>query len=176
MRACLGEEQIMRSEAFIMEPRDGRPIHVVGDDVIIKISSRDTGGAFAVFENRTLPLHGPPLHVHHDQDEAWRILEGHYVFEVDGQEIYAGPGATVFAPRGSRHTFQNIGTTPGRVVTTVVPGGLDLFFEELEEAAPRGRALDPAAIAPLFVKYRMELLGPPIADRNVATASGAGAD
>jgi mannose-6-phosphate isomerase-like protein (cupin superfamily) len=165
----------MRSEAFIMEPRDGRPIHVVGDDVIIKISSRDTEGAFTVFEARTLPLHGPPLHVHYEQDEAWRVLEGAYVFEVDGQEIYAGPGATVFAPRGSRHTFQNIGTTPGRLAVTVVPGGLDLFFEEIEEAAPRGRMPEPAAIAPLFVKHRLELLGPPLAERNVATAA-AGAD
>lgn len=163
----------MRSEAFIMEPRDGRPIHVVGDDVTIKISSRDTEGAFTVFESRTLPLHGPPLHIHHEQDEAWRVLEGEYLFEVDGQEIYAGPGATIFAPRGTAHTFQNIGTTPGRLMTTVVPGGLDVFFEELEQAAPRGRRPDAAAIAPLFVKHGMELLGPALADRNFATAIGA---
>jgi mannose-6-phosphate isomerase-like protein (cupin superfamily) len=163
----------MRSEAFIMEPRDGKPIHVVGDDVTIKISSRDTGGAFTVFESRTLPLHGPPLHIHHEQDEAWRVLEGEFLFEVDGQEIFAGKGATVFAPKGTRHTFQNIGTTPGRLMTTVVPGGLDLFFEELEHAAPKGRVPDPAAIAPLFVEHGMELLGPPLANRTVATSVGA---
>jgi mannose-6-phosphate isomerase-like protein (cupin superfamily) len=161
-----------------MEPQDGKPIHVVGDEIIIKVSSRDTDGAFAVFESRTLPLSGPPLHIHHEQDETWRVICGEFVFEVDGQEIYAGPGATVYAPRGSRHTFQNIGTTPGRLITTVVPGGLDLFFEELETAIPRGASvmsIDPATVAPIFAKYSLELLGPPMAFRNVATAA-AGAD
>src|SRR5262249_44548961 len=148
----------------------GRRIHVLGDDVIIKVSSRDTGGAFAVFEGHIAPLTGPPLHVHYEQDECWRILEGEFRFVVDGTEIYAGPGDTVFAPRGSRHTFQNAGTTPGRVVTTVVPGGLDLFFEKLEQIAPRGTAPDPEKLAPLFRIHKLELLGPPLAAPQAAAA------
>jgi mannose-6-phosphate isomerase-like protein (cupin superfamily) len=162
-----------RRGAFTMERGDGRPIHVVGDEVIIKISSRDTGGAFAVFEARTRPYHGPPLHLHRNQDEWWYILEGEYKFEVDGQEIYARAGATVFAPRGSRHTFQNIGAIPGRMVTTVVPGGLDLFFEELETAVPRGTVPEPAKMFPIFEKYDLELHGPPLVARSLAIASGA---
>jgi len=165
----------MPSAAFIMEPHDGKQIHVVGDEVVIKVSSRDTDGAFTVFEGKIPPRHGPPLHVHHNEDETWRVINGEFVFEVDGQEIYAGPGATVFAPRGSRHTFQNIGTTPGRLVTMTVPGGIDLFFEEFEAAVPRGSSVDPAQLVPLFQKYGYELLGPPLAQRAPATAS-AGAD
>ena len=161
----------MPSPAFIMEPRDGKAIHVVGDEVIVKVSSHDTDGAFAVFEGRTQPHHGPPLHLHRDEDEVWRVLEGEYLFEVDGEEIYAGPGATVYAPRGTRHTFQNIGRTPGRLVTTVVPGGLDLFFEELEGIAPRGSSLEPAKAVPLFEKYGLELHGPPLAERKVAASA-----
>ena len=159
-----------RRDAFITERGDGRSIHVLGDEAIIKVSSRDTGGAFAVFEGRTRPLEGPPLHRHRDQDEWWYILEGEYKFEVDGQEIYARAGDTVFAPRGSRHTFQNIGTTPARTLTTVVPGGLDIFFEELETVAPRGTVPDPAKMIPIFEKHGLELLGPPLAARSVTTA------
>ena len=156
-----------RRAGFIVEHGDGRPIHVVGDEVTIKISSSDTDGAFAVFEGRTRPLHGPPLHLHRDQDEWWYIIEGEYRFEVDGEEIYAGAGATVFAPRGSRHTFQNIGTTPGRTVTTVVPGGLDIFFEEIETVAPRGTVPDAAQMVPIFEKHGLELLGPPLGARSI---------
>jgi mannose-6-phosphate isomerase-like protein (cupin superfamily) len=163
----------MPCEAFLMEPRDGKRIHVVGDDVVVKVSSRDTDGAFAIFEDRTPPLAGPPLHCHLHQDETWQIIEGQYRFEVDGQEIYAGPGATVFAPRGTIHTFQNIGTTPARATITVVPGGLDLMFEELETAVPRGMAPDPAKMVPIFEKHGLELHGPPLAARDAATASGA---
>lgn len=162
-----------RRDAFKMERGDGKSVHVMGDEVTIKISSRDTGGAFAVFESRTRPYHGPPLHLHRNQDEWWYILEGEYKFEVDGQEINARTGATVFAPRGSRHTFQNIGTTPGRMVTTVVPGGLDIFFEELEIAVPQGTNPDPAEMVPLFKKHDLELHGPPLLARSVAIASGA---
>ena len=162
-----------RREAFVVERGEGRPIHVIGEDVSIKISSRDTVGAFAVFEARTRPLSGPPLHVHYDQDEWWYVAEGEYRFEVDGKEIYASAGATVFAPRGSRHTFQNIGAAPGRTITTVVPGGLDLFFEELEAAAPRGTVPVPAKLLPIFQKYNLELLGPPLAARPAVAASAA---
>ena len=78
----------------------------------------------------------------------------------------------MFAPRGSQHTFQNIGTVPGRTLTTVVPGGVDIFFEQLETAAPRGTVPDPAKIRPIFEKHGQELLGPPLALKAVQTAAG----
>jgi quercetin dioxygenase-like cupin family protein len=153
----------IQTEALKVDRGEGRPVHVIGADLTIKISSRDTAGAFAVFEGRTPPLQGPPLHRHRDHDEWWYIAEGEYRFEIDGQEIYASAGSTVFAPKGACHTFQNIGTAPGRTVTTVVPGGVDLFFEELETVAPRGSAPDPAKLLPIFEKHGQELLGPPLA-------------
>jgi quercetin dioxygenase-like cupin family protein len=155
-----------------MKRGDGRSIHVLGNELTIKISSRDTGGAFVVFEARTRPLQGPPLHRHPEQDEWWYILEGEFRFEVDGQEIDARSGDTVFAPRGSRHTFQNVGAATGRTLTTVVPGGLDVFFEELEMAAPRGTVPDPAQMLPIFEKHGLELLGPPLGLRSAAGYMG----
>jgi mannose-6-phosphate isomerase-like protein (cupin superfamily) len=140
-------------------------LQVFGDEVRVKISSRDTGGAFTVIEEVTQPMGGPPLHVHHEQDEWFHILEGEYLFEVDGSQMHAGPGDIVFAPRGSRHTFEVIGSSAGRSMITVVPGGLDLFFEEVLAVCPPGSAPDVQKILPLFGKYRMELLGPPLAER-----------
>jgi quercetin dioxygenase-like cupin family protein len=162
-----------RREACIKQRGEGRSIHVVDNEVTIKISSRDTGGAFTVFEGRIMPFQGPPLHLHRDQDESWYVVEGEFKFEVDGQAIYASTGATVFAPRGSRHTFQNIGTAAGVIVTTVIPGGLDVFFEEIEAAAPRGTAPDPAKMLPIYEKHGLELLGPPLAATSMPIASGA---
>jgi mannose-6-phosphate isomerase-like protein (cupin superfamily) len=145
--------------------RLGKPLSVVGNEVRIKISSRDTNGAFAVAEDFTPPNGGPPLHLHFEQDEWWYVLEGEFLFEVDGQQIHAGPGATVFAPKGTRHTFQNVGTTTGHTIVTVVPGGLDLFFEEVDATVSPDAPPDPAAIQALFHKHGMELLGPPLAHR-----------
>jgi len=151
----------------LLSPRGaGRPGFVLGAEITVKISSADTGGAFTVFEGCTAPFQGPPLHRHFDQDEWWHIIEGEFRFEVDGEEIHAGAGDTVFAPRGSRHTFQNIGSTPGRTITTVIPAGIDVFFEELEAAAPRGTVPQPARLVPIFEKHRQELLGPPLGARK----------
>jgi quercetin dioxygenase-like cupin family protein len=157
-----------QTEAFVVGPGDDRlggSLSIFDNDLQVKISSRDTGGAFAVMEGITPPQGGPPLHLHREQDEWWYVLEGEFLFEVDGRVIRAGAGATVFAPRGSRHTFQNVGSKPGRTLVSVTPGGLDLFFEELSAAVPQGTAPDPARIAPLYEKHGMELLGPPLAAR-----------
>ena len=160
--------------ALVSESGAGKRISVLGAEITIKIASADTGGAFTVFEGRTEPLQGPPLHRHKGQDEWWYILEGQFRFEVDGQEIYARTGDTVFAPRGSSHTFQNVGDTPGRTITTAIPGGIDVFFQEIESAAPRGSAPDPARLMPVFKKHRQELLGPPLRARRGTNGGSAG--
>ncbi|HEX3879491.1 MAG TPA: cupin domain-containing protein, partial [Bryobacteraceae bacterium] len=118
------------------------------------------------FEGHTPPPEGPPLHRHNDHDEYWFIARGEYPFEVDGREIYASAGATVFAPRGSSHTFENIGTEPDWSITTVVPGGVDLFFEEVAAACPRGTRPDPAKLLPVFQKYNQELIEPSVRVRS----------
>ena len=72
----------------------------------------------------------------------------------------------MFAPRGSRHTFQNVGKDRGRTIGTAVPGGLDLFFEELEQAAPRGATPDGVRLLAIFEKHGQEMLGPPLRARS----------
>lgn len=157
------------ASAFVVPAGDARPGGVLtpfGLQTLIKISSRDTNGAFAVAETLVPPLVGPPLHLHHVQDEWCYILEGEFLFEVDGTLIHAGAGDTVFAPKGSRHTFQNIGELPGRSIVTVVPGGLDLFFEEVCQVTRTGDSPDPVVLLPLFTKYGLELLGSPLSARK----------
>jgi mannose-6-phosphate isomerase-like protein (cupin superfamily) len=154
--------------AFIVKAgkdRIGGTLHVFSAEVSVKISTHDSSGAYAVMEVCTPPNGGPPLHLHHREDEWWYILDGNIVIEVNGNTLSAGPGDTVFAPRGSRHTFQNIGTVPARTVLTVVPGGFDMFFQEVSAAVPPGTAPDPAVILPISQKYGLEFLGPPLNKR-----------
>lgn len=153
------------TQAFVVPAGTGKVWPVVGDQAIIKIATCQTNGAFTVFEGVIEPLGGPPLHRHRVQDEWWYVLEGEILFEVDGKVLHARPGDTVFAPRGSCHAFMNEGATQARSLVTVIPGGLDIFFEELSALAPGGVPPDQPAMAALFEKYDMELLGPPLSVR-----------
>jgi quercetin dioxygenase-like cupin family protein len=150
------------------DTRIGRKLHIGSEEVSVKISSRDTNGAFAVLAGLVAPKGGPPLHRHLSQDEWFYIVDGQFLFEVDGNSIHAGACDTVFLPHGSRHTLQNVGGTAGRTVVTVVPGGLDLFFEELSMALPPGADPNPATLGELFQKHGLELLGPPMSKRKAA--------
>jgi mannose-6-phosphate isomerase-like protein (cupin superfamily) len=150
------------------DTRIGRKLNIGDEEFSVKISSRDTNGAFTVLAGLVPPMGGPPLHRHLFQDEWFYIVDGQFLFEADGKNIHAGPGDTVFLPHGTSHTLQNVGAKPGRTVVTVVPGGLDLFFEELCVALPPGAEPDPARMGELFQKYGLELLGPPVRMRRAA--------
>ena len=148
--------------------RIGKKLDVGDEEFSVKISSRDTGGAFTVMAGLVPAMGGPPLHRHLHQDEWFYIVDGEFLFEADGKKIHAGPGDTVFLPHGTSHTLQNVGNQAGHTVVTVVPGGLDLFFEEASTAMSDGAKPDPAAMEKLFKKYGLELLGPPMRMRKAA--------
>jgi quercetin dioxygenase-like cupin family protein len=150
------------------DTRIGKQLYIGSEEFSVKISSRDTGGSFAVLAGLVSPNGGPPLHRHLYQDEWFYIVDGKFLFESDGKNIHAGPGDTIFLPHGSSHTLQNVGNTAGRTVVTVVPGGLDIFFEELSVALPPGVEPDPAELGGLFQKHGLELLGPPVSQRKAA--------
>jgi mannose-6-phosphate isomerase-like protein (cupin superfamily) len=47
------------------------------------------------------------LHVHHQDDEAWHVLEGTLLFRFSDRELEAPAGSTVFVPAGVPHAYQS---------------------------------------------------------------------
>jgi len=123
---------------------EGESVWLLGDLYTFKAVSEDTGGAFALWETTSPPQGGPPPHLHHREDETFYVLEGEMEFWAGGETIRAGAGYFVYIPRGTMHTFKNVGTTPATFLGTVVPGGFEKFF--LESAnRPRTAPLLPKA-------------------------------
>ena len=91
----------------------------------------------------------------------FQILDGHYRVWCDGQLFELAPGGLAMIPKGRPHTFQCIGPTPGRMLTTVVPGGLDDFFIEVEA---RGFDLpkDLPQLIELGRQHGHSFVGPPL--------------
>lgn len=161
----MGGEALERPRAFVVPADGGTPIRgPVGGPTVIKARTEQTAGSFALLENIVPPLQGPPLHVHRREDEMWYIVEGDFRFRADDELLVAPAGSFVFVPRGTRHAFQNVGTTPGRVLVMFTPSGMERFFEEHAELPPG--PVDPADYREIARRNWMEVAGPPLAEAD----------
>lgn len=152
---------------FVVEvgqARGGQIFHVFGETIAVKIAAADTAGRYTIVEETTPPLSGPPLHQHSREDEWFYILEGEYRFQVGDRFITAKAGDSLFGPRNTPHTFQNISNLPSRLLGLAEPAGMEAFFAELVQAGASGPP-DPAQLLPIFHKYGLELLGPPLGSK-----------
>ena len=62
-----------------------------------------------------------PLHVHHQDDEAWCVLRGSLGFLLGGDEFVARPNSGVLARRGTPHTYWNAGDTDAEYLLVMTP-------------------------------------------------------
>lgn len=147
---------------LLLKPHEGEQVQVVTDLVRILADTASTGGMCNIFESRTNPGDGPPLHRHGRDDEFFFIIEGTFKFVLNGRSFVAEPGAFLIAPRGSTHTFANAGTTPGRMLIITMPGGLDGPFRQAAAATAPPLPPDPAVLGPIFAQHEVEFLGPPL--------------
>ena len=119
--------------------------------IAVHASSESTGGALSLFEE-VPPLVDTPRHVHTHENELFYVLDGEHVIEVGDEELHAGPGGTVFAPRGIPHAQRRVVPGEGRLLVLTTPGGFDGFFRELAAADAAG-TLGPDAYAAASEKY-----------------------
>ncbi len=105
-------------------------IHAFGDQMILHLSAKDTGGLFSMWTNVTPPGGGPPPHRHEREDEWFWPLSGEAEFLKDGEWIKVPAKTAVFMPRGSMHSFRNPNDEPLRMLIQTMPGGFDEFFTE----------------------------------------------
>lgn len=133
----------------------------------VKASGTDTSGAFAVFEIPTVPFAGPPLHLHHTENEWFYTLDGEHDFQVGDKIYHLAPGGNIFVPMTIPHSWQNVGNSPGRMLTLVQPAGrLGAFFSLYSKLVSIGALSTPATKA-LFEEYGMEVVGPPLPGKYV---------
>lgn len=144
-----------------LRSHDPAPILIptIGLEVRVRIASAHDG-VLTMIETTNAPSFGPPLH-RHRQTEIFYVLEGRYLFEVDGRRFQAETGDVVTAPGGVAHAFVNVGDRPARQLVQILPT-IDAvgFFTELGDAmAEADRGLGLTAFG---LKWGVEFLGPPL--------------
>ena len=136
-----------------------RKVSWMGSHYAITVTRSHSAGIVGVFECTVPAGEGPPLHRHRNEDEVVHVIEGDYEFWLDGKISRAGPGSSVFLPRGVPHSFRVIGSTPGRNLAIATPGGFEAFFIDAAERDLRIPA-DMPELMELAERYGLEFLGP----------------
>jgi quercetin dioxygenase-like cupin family protein len=139
----------------------------------IKTTAEQTRGALIqmlVGESRGAAT---PLHVHHDADETFYVIDGELTVFVGEERIDARSGDFVLGPRGVPHAFVVTSDT-AEVLITYGPAGQEGpvgagvvgFFREVatpvgESGTPEPTIPDTEHFARRMAEYGIELVGPP---------------
>lgn len=125
------------------------------------LSPSQSGGTLSIVDSLSPVGSGPPRHVHEKEDETFVILSGTCKIWIDGEETLAGPGQSVFIPRGTNHTFKVVGTEPSRHLVILTPGGFEEFFVEMAAGNFQIPA-DMPAIEEAAKRHNLVFTGPPL--------------
>jgi quercetin dioxygenase-like cupin family protein len=149
--------------SFLHSKHEEPPILIpaIGLDLRVRVPIEAAGGVLTSIETTNAPGFGPPLHRHREA-EIFYVLEGRYLFEVDGKRFTAEVGDVVSVPGGAAHAFVNITDTPARQFIQIVPAfDAKAFFLGLGDVMRNGRP-DAATLNAFGRQWRVEFLGPPL--------------
>ena len=108
---------------------------------VIKAGAADTGGQMTIVEVTEPPGAEAPLHVHHNEDEAFWVLDGDATFQIGETILEAHAGDYAFGPRDIPHRY-TVGDAGCRMLFILTPGGFEDLVIAMSEPA-RARTLPP---------------------------------
>ena len=125
------------------------------------LTTEQSGGAMSIVDSWSPDGSGPPRHIHAGEDETFVVITGTCKVWIAGEERLAGPGESVFIPRGIEHTFKVVGDEPSRHLVILTPGGFEGFFADMAAGQCRIPE-DMPAIEESARRHNLTFTGPPL--------------
>jgi quercetin dioxygenase-like cupin family protein len=126
----------------------------LGALVSIQARTKQTGGAFNLFDVLLPAGYETPLHIHYAEDVAIQVMQGTLDLFWGSEKRQADMGSFLFQPRGTPHGFRVMGTMPARISYMTIPAGFDGFVLERNQPIPDLERML------LEARYKIEVLGP----------------
>jgi mannose-6-phosphate isomerase-like protein (cupin superfamily) len=121
-------------------------------DVLLR--SEESDGVLSIIDN-TVPANWPGPFLHkHDFDEAFYVLVGELVFQVEDELITRRAGELAYAPRGVAHTLANHSDGWARYLLVCTPAGFERYFARMNENPPEWALQE--------IPFEVERVGPQI--------------
>ncbi|MCC5787448.1 MAG: cupin domain-containing protein [Phycisphaerales bacterium] len=118
----------VRTDLRVLAPGEGEVHPVMGDPMRFLMTAEHSGGAYALSEQEVRPGNGAPPHIHHNEDEAFFVLEGEVTATVDGVPHRLSPGGFVHVPRGKVRSFTNHTDGMAKILILHAPGSAAGFY------------------------------------------------
>ena len=112
----------------------GEALWWLGGLAVIKATAASTGGQLAIIEVTEPPGMEAPLHVHHNEDEGFFVLEGSVTIYVGDESVDARAGDFAWGPRNVPHRY-TVGPDGCRMLFVCTPGGFEKLVVEMSEPA-----------------------------------------
>ena len=138
-----------------LQPGWGRELTSFG--VTHKLTSEQTGGSYYLCEAVFAAESGSPLHIHHREAETIYVLEGAIEIRMAEETFLLPAGGVAHLPREIPHALFNPLKTNLKILVYATPGGLELYFNEMEKATQSG-SLDQDTFLRISMKYGLEWL------------------
>ena len=118
---------------LVIAPDEGRSYwqpEPASGHVTVKVEPRNTGVGGVSVSVQAVGVGGYVReHAHGENEEIIYVLEGSGTAVVDGQRYPMVPGTTIFLGKSIKHTFINQGDGELRYTATILPAGLEDYFE-----------------------------------------------
>ena len=150
----------MRDDEPIVAPDAGELVWLMGLGARYVIAGERTGDRLSIVEHPIKPKSlASPMHTHTNEDEISYVIEGRVGVQIGDRVVVAGPGTTVFKPRGIPHAFWNDGEEQARVLEVITPAGFEQYFREMAAlyAASDTGMPDPQQAGALLAKYSLQM-------------------
>ncbi|MGY1723337.1 cupin domain-containing protein [Blastococcus sp. SYSU DS0533] len=135
-----------------VRPGEGRHHRMIDGDHIAKVTVRDAGGSFEVFEVVAPAAPMAPPHI-----SPWAgvlfLLEGRITAVVDGTSYDVEPGGLVVVPAGTPATFGVVGGS-ARLLVITSGDGAGRFFADFARTVAVDRPLEESMPAVRSVTSR----------------------
>ena len=119
------------SKTLLPPLHSGNQMVVFGHLFTFLATTEESNNQYSIYEDQVPPLAGPPPHSHPDE-ELFYVVSGDFEFVLHdpSRPFSVVPGQLIKIPSNAIHTFKNVGTTTGRLLTILFPGKLEAYFRE----------------------------------------------
>ena len=153
-----------RAEGYVLLPGEAELRWLGGTSTFFLATGEETGGAFALVDERASHGESVPLHRHEADVESFYVLEGEVTFFLgDSAGVRAGAGSFVHVPGGAVHGFRVESESARYLILTTAHHG-DFYRAITAASGPGGERpqdpIDGAQIKRASQEYGVEFVGP----------------